>query len=503
MIRAVTKKRAVVWRAGLLLCGLLLLPSCGKVADEIISQQHESTSSELLYSQGGSSNQTNEESRTESSGNGESSQKPSEITSSAASSLESGSSRESSEVVSSGSDLSSSSQIQLPDISDSYPYYIRVNKQQNCVTIYKKGSDGKFTIPVKAMVCSTGADTPLGTFRTSDQYTWRALIHNVYGQYATRITGSILFHSVPYEKMNKATLQADEYNKLGTSASAGCVRLTVEDAKWILDNCPKGTTVTIYKDSNPGPLGKPVAQKIPSDSKWDPTDPDSANPWKNQAETPQITGVKNQKVELGSAFYPLSGVSARDGNGTDLTDAIQITGSVNTKKAGVYSLQYKVIGSSGKMATASASITVEDTVAPVVTVHKSEIGEKETVNDKYVLSWADAEDLSGIQSFTASVTEKNPWTYEIVYTATDRSGLRSIVKKSLQRLHFGELKGVTDREVASVEEVLDISGITGTDKGIEKAVHAHILQREGNLYRVEYSVEGTQCTAQASITVTE
>ena len=118
--------------------------------------------------------------------------------------------------------------------------------------------------------------------------------------------------------------------------------------------------------------------------------------------------MKNQKVELGSAFYPLSGVSARDGNGTDLTDAIQITGSVNTKKAGVYSLQYKVIGSSGKMATASASITVEDTVAPVVTVHKSEIGEKETVNDKYVLSWADAEDLSGIQSFTASVTEKNP-----------------------------------------------------------------------------------------------
>ena len=197
MIRAVTKKRAVVWRAGLLLCCLLLLPSCGKVADEIISQQHESTSSELLYSQGGSSNQTNEESRTESSGNGESPQKPSEITSSAASSLESGSSRESSEVVSSGSDLSSSSQMQLPDISDSYPYYIRVNKQQNCVTIYKKGSDGKFTIPVKAMVCSTGADTPLGTFRTSDQYTWRALIHNVYGQYATRITGSILFHSVP------------------------------------------------------------------------------------------------------------------------------------------------------------------------------------------------------------------------------------------------------------------------------------------------------------------
>ncbi len=52
---------------------------------------------------------------------------------------------------------------------------------------------------------------------------------------------------------------------------------TVEDAKWIADNCPSGTTVEIYEDDDPGPLGKPEAAHIDTDSPnkgWDPTDPD-------------------------------------------------------------------------------------------------------------------------------------------------------------------------------------------------------------------------------------
>lgn len=167
----------------------------------------------------------------------------------------------------------------IQNIDKDHPYLIKVNKQANCVTVFGQDENGEHTIPVKAMACSTGEETPLGTFHTSNQYRWRALIHNVWGQYATRITGSILFHSVPYLQKDPATLQAEEYNKLGVSASAGCVRLRVIDAKWILDYCPKGTTVVIYNDEAPGPLGKPSVEKIPVDSQWDPTDPDPNNPW--------------------------------------------------------------------------------------------------------------------------------------------------------------------------------------------------------------------------------
>ena len=45
-------------------------------------------------------------------------------------------------------------------------YYIKVNLEQNVVTIYSKDEDGEYTIPVRAMVCSTGKATP-----TSGTYT--------------------------------------------------------------------------------------------------------------------------------------------------------------------------------------------------------------------------------------------------------------------------------------------------------------------------------------------
>ncbi|SHK20761.1 L,D-transpeptidase [Anaerotignum lactatifermentans] len=165
-----------------------------------------------------------------------------------------------------------------------YPYEVEVNLTQNVVTVYKKDAAGNYTVPDRAFVCSIGPATPTGTFRTTDKYVWRALFGNVYGQYATRITGSILFHSVPYYTMyDKGSLEYLEYNKLGTSASMGCVRLTVENAKWIYDNCPAGTTVRMVKNNNPLPIQPEQPQKLNIyDTKlrgWDPTDPDLANPW--------------------------------------------------------------------------------------------------------------------------------------------------------------------------------------------------------------------------------
>ena len=123
------------------------------------------------------------------------------------------------------------------------------------------------------MVCSCGTYTPhSGTYKTTNKYTWRILINNVYGQYATRIVGSILFHSVPYNSMDIYDLDTEMYNQLGTLCSHGCIRLTIEDAKWIYENCSMGTEITIYSDDNPGPMGKPSFSQIPYEQTWDPTD---------------------------------------------------------------------------------------------------------------------------------------------------------------------------------------------------------------------------------------
>ena len=170
-------------------------------------------------------------------------------------------------------------------IENNSQYYIKINNAQNVVTIYKKDVNGEYSIPYKAMICSTGDATPAaGEIHKITTYKkrWNALQGDVYGQYATQIVGNILFHSVPYTAKNNSALEYWEYDKLGTAASLGCIRLTVADAKWIYDNISSGTIVEFYEDSNPGPLGKPTAKKI-SDNEfcrnWDPTDLANGNPW--------------------------------------------------------------------------------------------------------------------------------------------------------------------------------------------------------------------------------
>ena len=66
-------------------------------------------------------------------------------------------------------------------------------------------------------------------------YVWRLMVDNTYGHYAYRISGGYLFHSVPYLKAANNTLETEEYNKLGTFASLGCVRMCVRDVLWLYE----------------------------------------------------------------------------------------------------------------------------------------------------------------------------------------------------------------------------------------------------------------------------
>ena len=153
-------------------------------------------------------------------------------------------------------------------------YEIFVNKRTNVVTIY--AVDKGVYIPVKRFVCSNGGgNTPEGNFYTPNKYRWHELMGPSWGQWCEHLTDDILFHSVYYNKeRDNKSLSVSAYNKLGTMASHGCVRLTAGDAKWIYDNCKIGTKVIIYNNKkNPGPFDKPKAQKLSSSHTWDPTDP--------------------------------------------------------------------------------------------------------------------------------------------------------------------------------------------------------------------------------------
>ena len=189
-------------------------------------------------------------------------------------------------------------------------YLVRINLTHCTVNIFGKDESGEYTVPAKAMICSTGYATPkAGTFyRIGNTWEWLRLKGNVYGHYVTQITGNILFHSVPYLRWgDPASLEYWEFDKLGVKASQGCIRLQVSDAIWIYNNAWNIVGVEFYADEDPGPFGKPTAPKI-SDNEfcrdWDPTDPDPNNPWHDFVDSGVEEGID---PETGLPIEPVEG----------------------------------------------------------------------------------------------------------------------------------------------------------------------------------------------------
>lgn len=259
------------------------------------------------------------------------------------------------------------------------PYLIKINKQQCVVTIYKQDKKGAYTVPVKAMICSPGNATPIGTFSLKEKIRWHTLDGPCYGQYCSRIVGGVLFHSVWYYQPNPSTLACAQYNNLGSRVSHGCVRLCVRDAKWIYENCSSGTTVVIYNSSNPGPLGKPVSIKVPGYMGWDPTDTTNPNnPWNKKK--PTIIGAKNKTIVFASKYKINQGLKVKNTTGFNAIKLLKTNiqykdgaskkykkvKSVNTKKPGLYKITYKITDEIGR----KAQVTVKHKVLTKVNVNK-------------------------------------------------------------------------------------------------------------------------------------
>lgn len=107
-----------------------------------------------------------------------------------------------------------------------------------------KGEKGNWSIE-KRIVCATGRNktpTVRGTFETGDRGQWFYSERlNSGAMYWVRFDGSYLFHSVAMDKDKNIT-----DNVLGKRRSSGCVRMSVEDAKWFFENIEAGTGVWVY-----------------------------------------------------------------------------------------------------------------------------------------------------------------------------------------------------------------------------------------------------------------
>ena len=134
------------------------------------------------------------------------------------------------------------------------PYWIGVDVVNQRVTVYSTADNSV----VHRWLCSTGKSatpTPTGTYTIPASHNTRKEWYKfggVYVKWATRVTGGIYFHSVLFSKRSDNSLQTNTLKLLGHTASHGCIRMEVPNAKWISDNIAAGTTVIMHKGVDDG-----------------------------------------------------------------------------------------------------------------------------------------------------------------------------------------------------------------------------------------------------------
>ncbi|EGT3944934.1 TPA: DUF5011 domain-containing protein [Clostridioides difficile] len=87
---------------------------------------------------------------------------------------------------------------------------------------------------------------------------------------------------------------------------------------------------------------------------------------------PVIKGLTSKRVKEGESFNPLAGVTAYDVEDGDITNKIQIIGSVDTNKNGKYQLIYKVEDSQGNIREVKRNILVHGDMEIKVTPNKED-----------------------------------------------------------------------------------------------------------------------------------
>ena len=130
------------------------------------------------------------------------------------------------------------------DITSNTNYLVFVNIAEQKTYVYE-GSKNNWTLD-KTFTCSTGIEgkeTPVGIFTVQTRAPW--FFSPKYGQggkYYVQFMGNYLFHSIPFNS-DKTTISDPT---LGVPASHGCIRLSVEDSKWLYDNVQNGSKIIIY-----------------------------------------------------------------------------------------------------------------------------------------------------------------------------------------------------------------------------------------------------------------
>lgn len=100
-------------------------------------------------------------------------------------------------------------------------------------------------------------------------------------------------------------------------------------------------------------------------------------------DAPSINGISDKTVTVGDTIDYLSGVSATDGKGTDITGSIEVDSSkVDINTPGTYQITYKVTDSYGFSTGANCNVVVNEKKEEVADNNTSDGNDNTTTSDK-------------------------------------------------------------------------------------------------------------------------
>ena len=182
-----------------------------------------------------------------------------------------------------------------------------------------------------------------------------------------------------------------------------------------------------------------------------------------------ILGDNPATVELGSIYSDAGATS--DGGET-----VSSSGTVDTNTVGTYIITYSATDTAGNTSTATRTVNVVDTTAPVVSLTGAATVTVE-LGDDYTELGATASDASGTVTVvtTGTVDTDTVGSYTVTYTSTDASGNEGTATRTVNVVDTTAPVITSSDTFVADENQTDIGTVTATD-----------------LQTVTFSVSGTE-----------
>lgn len=221
---------------------------------------------------------------------------------------------------------------------------------------------------------------------------------------------------------------------------------------------------------------------------------------------PQLVGVVDKTIKVGDDFDSKAGIEAIDAEDGNITSMIAIGGTVDTDRAGSYTLEYSVVDRDGNAVRAQRTIkVVKGNTAPEISGLATVNLFENEVNDWDPMEGVEAHDLEdGRLTSKVKITgnvDSREGRYQLTYHVTDSENVkteevRTVNVKSNQK---PTLVGIADETIhISKEQGFDaMQGITAMDKEdgdltAEIKVTGAVDQTKVGTYKLTYSVTDSQ-----------